>query len=61
MDILNYMAILIFSMSLGMIIGNMIKEKDNYHGPNANKFTSTPYFYKKTGKCYKYRIELIPK
>lgn len=58
---LNCIAIFIFSLTIGMVVGNLIKTKDHYHGPNALNFISKPYYYRKNGKCYKYTIGLIHK
>ena len=53
----EYLVIILFSIFLGMIIALVFLPKNKYHGPNARKESMKIYLNKRTGKCFKYKIQ----
>lgn len=58
-SILSYIIILLASLSVGMIIGLIVRPRTYYHGPNANKFCKKIFYDTTCHKCIKFGITIV--
>jgi hypothetical protein len=56
-NIIIYLTILLISIVVGMLVGMIFKQKDKYHGPNAEKQSKKIYYNIKTRKCIRFGIK----
>lgn len=55
---MNTFFIFALSLIIGMILGIILFDKNEYHGPNSNDVKSTIYQNEKTGDCFRFIPEI---